>query len=218
MKARWSVVLLVLMTGCATTQATGGSGPEPSLGARPAVKKELPWLMVPGGKMRTTFFYGPWQCRQVFMTDCQKECAQQGYLLMGCMWLADIKLEWEGHIPVPPLPIKSGGRLAITHCCCNYPTLSPIENAARRDEWSNIRDSFREQWSQRFGQWPTNEGVSWPGHHIQDLQHGGNPVDPNNVIPTEPKVHEEFGRKYPACYRGAEPWNKAGPYWPYTDN
>jgi hypothetical protein len=182
------------------------------------VKKELPWLTVLGGKMRTTFFYGPWQCREAFMADCQKECAQQGYRLMGCMWLADIKLEWEGSIPVPPLPVKSGGRLAMTHCCCNYNTLSPRENKAQRDRWRSIRSAFREEWSKKFGDWPAEEGVAWPGHHIRDLLHGGDPVDPNNIIPIQPEVHEAFNDQYPACYGGQAPWNTAGPNWPYTDH
>ena len=218
MRNRWLGVLLVLMAGCATTQATGGSGPDPSPGARPAVKKELPWLTVPGGQMRTTFFYGPWQCRQVFMTECQKECAQQGYRLMGCMWLADIKLEWEGSIPVPPLPVKSGGRLAITHCCCNYPSLTTQRTTELRKEWTNIRETFRQDWTKRFGQWPFEKGEHWPGQHIRDLNHNGNPTDGNNIIPTPPVVHKVYNAEYPACYEGSAPWNQAGPDWPYTDN
>ncbi|HYO72992.1 MAG TPA: hypothetical protein VEU33_43720 [Archangium sp.] len=44
MKLAGAAVLCVFLTGCATTQGTGGSGPSPSPspGARPAVKKELP--------------------------------------------------------------------------------------------------------------------------------------------------------------------------------
>jgi hypothetical protein len=181
------------------------------------VKKELPWLEVFGGRMRTTFFYGPWQCRQTFMAECQTECTRQGYRLMGCMWLADIKLEWEGQLVVPPLPAKSGGRLAVTHCCCNYPTLPKVKKEEERKRWDNIRESFREKWSKRFGEWPAEGGTSWPGHHIRDLWHGGNPIEPNNIIPVDPGVHKAFNDQYPFCYDGKAPWNTAGPQWPYTD-
>jgi hypothetical protein len=218
MKLARIAALLLLFAGCATHQGTGGSDPSTSRGAQPVVKKELPWLEVFGGRMRTTFFYGPWQCRQDFMTECQRECAQQARQLMGCMWLADIKMEWEGHLVVPPLPVNSGGRLAITHCCCNYNTLTPRETKAQRKRWENIRTSFRESWSKKFGNWPTEEGVSWPGHHIRALQHGGDPIDPSNVIPTQPGVHDVFSEQYPLCYAGQAPWNIAGPYWPYMDN
>ncbi len=216
MKRVGTVMVLLLFVGCATPRGMGGSGPPP--GAQPAVKKELPWLAVFGGRMRTTFFYGPWQCRQAFMTECQRECAQQGYPLMGCMWLADIKLEWEGQLFVPPLPVKSGGRLAITHCCCNYPTRTTADNDAARQEWKNAMKSFRQDWSKKFGEWPVENGKAWPGHHIRDLKHGGDPLNPNNIMPTHPDVHDVFSRVYPACYEGQAPWNSVGPDWPYTDN
>ncbi len=217
MKRVGTVMVLLLFVGCATPRGTGGSGPSSSPGVQPVVKKELPWLEVFGGRMRTTFFYGPWQCRQAFMTECQRECAQQGYRLMGCMWLADIKLEWEGQLLVPPLPVKSGGRLAITHCCCNYPTLPKVAKEVERKRWEKIRDSFRDDWSKKFGEWPVEGGISWPGHHIRDLWHGGDPVDPNNIIPVQPSIHDQFNKAYPTCYAGQAPWNTVGPEWPYTD-
>lgn len=79
MKLAGAVVLLVCLSGCATTRGSdgpgmGGSGPSHSPEAKPTVKKELPWLKVPGGRMKTTLFYGPWQCRREFMTQCQTEC------------------------------------------------------------------------------------------------------------------------------------------------
>jgi hypothetical protein len=170
-----------------------------------------------GGRMKTTLFYGPWQCNQKFMGMCQKECASDSHLLMGCMWLADIKLDWEGHLLVPPLPVKAGSRYPIFHCCCDYRPLAPAEKKPLRDRWESQRESFRNKWSSKFGEWPAEDGVAWPGHHILDLWHGGDPVDPNNIIPVEPSVHIDFGRKYPACYEGKAPWNAAGADLPYTD-
>ncbi|HYO51265.1 hypothetical protein [Archangium sp.] len=198
---------------------TGGSGPSRSPpGVQPATKKELPWLNVPGGRMRTTLYYGPWQCRREFMNDCQKQCASEGYLLKGCMWLADFKFDWEGSLVLLPVPVQAGSRYGIYHCCCNYPELSPTENATRRKEWEKFRESYREGWSERFGKWPEEGEVSWPGHHIRDLKHGGDPVDPNNVFPAKPSVHDIYNKAYPACYGGQSPWNTVGPDLPYTDN
>ena len=218
MRRNWTVMFLVALMGCMTPQGAGGSRFSPSPGARPAVKKELPWLNVPGGRMKTTLFYGPWQCRQAFMNQCQLECASESYKLMGCMWLADIKFDWEGALVAPPIPVKAGSRYGIYHCCCDYPTLSAAENEVARKKWNGFRDSFRVDWSERFGQWPSEADRAWPGHHVRDLKHGGNPVDPNNLIPAEPRSHDEFGRQYPSCYAGQEPWSKAGPDLPYTDN
>jgi hypothetical protein len=137
---------------------------------------------------------------------------------MGCIWLTDIKLEWEGRLLVPPLPVKAGTRYAIWHCCCKHPTLPKEKKEVERQKWDKFRETFREEWSKKFGQWPTEGKTSWPGHHIWDLWHGGNPVDPNNIIPVAPAVHNEFGRQYPACYAGSAPWNTVGPNLPYTDN
>ncbi len=211
-------VVLVFLSGCATTQGTGGSGPSPSPGAKPAVKKELPWLNVPGGRMRTTLFYGPWQCRREFMNGCQKECASEGHTLKGCMWLADFKFDWEGRLVALPVPVKGGSRYGIYHCCCNYTELSKEENETQRDTWDAFRASFRDDWSKKFGQWPFENGENWPGHHVHDLKHGGNPVDRNNIIPAQPGVHKVFSKAYPACYGGQSPWNTVGPDLPYTDN
>jgi hypothetical protein len=218
MKLPGTAVLLVLFSGCVTAQGTGGSGPSPSPGIRPATKKELPWLKVPGGQLKTTLYYGPWQCRREFMTGCQKECLQQGYQLMGCMWLVDIKLDWEGRLIALPIPVAGGSRYAVYHCCCNYPVLPKVKKEAERKRWDNIRDTFREKWSKKFGDWPTENGPSWPGHHIRDLWHGGDPVDPNNIIPAQPDVHKVFNDQYPVCYDGKAPWNTAGVDLPYTDH
>ncbi|HYO71788.1 MAG TPA: hypothetical protein VEU33_37490 [Archangium sp.] len=174
---------------------------------------------MPGGQMRTTLFYGPWQCRREFWSICQKECASGSYLLMGCMWLTDIKLDWEGSLIVLPLPVKAGSRYGIWHCCCNYAQLNPAGTAVLREQWDSVRNAFRREWSEKFGLWPTtNGGRFWPGHHIRDLAHGGDPVDPNNIIPAEPDVHDVLNEQYPACYDGKAPWNTVGPNLPYTDN
>ncbi|ATB31172.1 hypothetical protein [Melittangium boletus] len=218
MKLGWSVVLLVLLLGCATTQGTGGSGPvRAPPGVQPATKKELPWLNLPGGRMKTTLYYGPWQCRREFMNGCQKQCASEGHPLKGCMWLADLKFDWEGRLILLPVSVKAGSRYGIHHCCCDYPELSPVDNATRRKQWEKFRESYREGWSKKFGAWPEESEVSWPGHHIRDLKHGGNPVDPNNLFPAKPSVHDLYNRAYPACYSGQSPWNTVGPDLPYTD-
>lgn len=207
-----SVAAVAFLSGCGSTN---DSLRLPAPGARPATKKELPWLTVPGGRMKTTLFYGPWQCNQRWMTDCERECTLAKRPLMGCMWLADLKLDWQGSI-IAPLPVEAGGRYALFHCCCDYPTLTKAENEVARKQWERFRDAFREEWSKKFGEWPAGK-ESWAGHHIRDLKHGGDPTDPNNIIPVEPGAHDEFGRRYPACYAGKDPWNKVGPDLPYTD-
>jgi hypothetical protein len=146
-----------------------------------------------------------------WMAYCEKECAAEGFTLKGCMWLADLKLDWEGRL------YDAGGRYAITHCCCDYPVLSKEETQAARDQWDQIRESFREDWSKKFGDWPLERGKSWPGHHIRDLKHGGDPVDPNNILPTPPTIHDVLNKEYPRCYDGLPPWNTVGPDLPYSD-
>jgi len=218
MKPTGAMVLWVLLTGCSTTRGTGGSGSPPSPGVQPTTKKELPWLNVPGGRMKTTLFYGPWQCRREFMNGCQKKCISEGYKLMGCLWLADLKFDWEGSLFLLPVPAKAGSRYGIHHCCCNYPTRAKPENDAARQEWKSVMKPFRKSWSERFGEWPVERGKSWPGHHIRDLWHGGDPVEPNNVFPAQPDVHEVYNEQYPACYGGQLLWNTVGPNLPYTDH
>ena len=216
MKLGWTVVLLMLLAGCGS--ANLGTRPTPSPGAKPAVKKELPWLKVPGGRMKTTLFYGPWQCRQQFMNECQMKCASEGHVLKGCMWLADFSFEWEGSLFLLPVDVEAGSRYGIYHCCCNYTELSKQATRAERDKWENRRNTFRQEWSKRFGEWPGETSKAWPGHHVWDLKHGGDPVDPNNVFPAQPSVHDVYTREYPGCYDGKDPWNTAGPDLPYTDN
>jgi hypothetical protein len=96
--------------------------------------------------------------------------------------------------------------------------LSPEKKEVERKRWEAFRKSFREDWSKKFGSWPEDEGVAWPGHHIRDLHHGGDPVDPSNIIPVEPSIHNVFNKAYPACYSGLTPWNMVGPNLPYADN
>lgn len=188
----------------------------PTQGNMPVTKKELPWIEGPGGRMRTTLFYGPWQCNRRWMNSCQKECAGEGHVLKGCMWLADIKLDWQGRV-VPPLPVEAGGRLAIYHCCCDYTQLPKEKTALAREEWEGFRNSFRKDWSKKFGEWPTTGGKSWPGHHIHDIAHQGSSMDPNNLIPAPPAIHSVFNVEYPKCYEGGAPWNAFGPDLPYSD-
>jgi hypothetical protein len=43
-------------------------------------------------------------------------------------------------------------------------------------------------------------------------------VDPNNVFPAQPDVHDVYNEQYPVCYEGKAPWNTVGADLPYTDN
>ncbi len=205
----WVILLcLILLSGCG---ATNGNGVRPSQGAQPARRLEGARISVLAGNYQPTFFYGPWQCNKRWWASCERQCAAEGYSLKGCMWLADLKLDWEGRLHA------AGGRYAITHCCCNYTPLPPKQNAERRKEWEKIRESFREDWSKKFGQWPVENGKSWPGHHIRDLQHDGSPTDGNNILPSPPDIHAVFNEEYPRCYGGQAPWNSIGPDLPYLD-
>ncbi|WP_224244106.1 hypothetical protein [Hyalangium gracile] len=208
MSLRATVAALVFSAGCG---APNGSIPSPSPGAQPARKLEGPLISAAVGSFKPTFFYGPWQCNQRFMDACTRQCAIEGYKLMGCIWLADLKLDWQGG------GVQAGGRRAFFHCCCTYPELTKGENEAKRKLWENARKKFREDWSRKFGNWPTADGKSWPGHHIRDLLHGGDPTDAENILPAPPDTHDLFNKAYPACYAGAPPWNTVGPDLPYLD-
>jgi hypothetical protein len=115
---------LVTLSGCTanyqipTRDITHPANAVPSPGAKPANEKwQGPWMEGSvGSSLRVTFYYGPWQCNRRWMTSCERECAAEGYALMGCMWLADIKYDWQA----PVMPIKAGSRYALWHCCCNY--------------------------------------------------------------------------------------------------
>jgi hypothetical protein len=89
MKLCPTTVLVAILAECSMTHGVGGSGPEQSPRFPPAKKKELPWLPVLGGQMKTTLFDGRWGCRREFMRSYQTECAQQGFPLIGCMLLAE---------------------------------------------------------------------------------------------------------------------------------
>ncbi|WP_343073651.1 hypothetical protein [Pyxidicoccus fallax] len=166
-----------------------------------------------GGEVRTVIYYGPWLCSAAWMTRCERQCATEGHALMGCIWLADIKSDWQGRFAF--LPAAAGGRLAITHCCCDYPTVS--DGPDRRRTWENAREGFRNKWSAEFGTWPQTGGRNWPGHHIFDLLHGGHPTARDNVFPVEPGVHEALNVAYPACYSREGKWRSIGPDRPYVD-
>ena len=166
------------------------------------------------GTVHTAIYYGPWQCRQVWLTDCQSKCAAQGRTSMGCMWLADIKTQvdvtlfWShsyGH-----------GKYAIVHCCCDWPEVSPTA-PIRKKQWDPVREEVRSQWEGQYGPWPTSGSTPWDAHHIQDLGHGGAPADPRNVIPVPKDVHQEYTRQYDVCYGGEGQWSRPGPDHPYVD-
>lgn len=185
--------------------------------SRPAAAKwEGPVLISPsGGTSRTTIYYGSWQCSAKFMNACQERCSSQGRKRMGCIWLADIKTDWTGRVAFV-IPAKAGGRLAITHCCCDYPVAT--DRAERRSKWDRARAAFREAWGRDFGEWPKSAaGKPWEGHHIHDLAHGGDPTGSANVLPVPGEVHGTLNAAYPACYSGQGQWAAVGPERPYAD-
>ncbi|RKH51142.1 hypothetical protein D7X55_26545 [Corallococcus sp. AB049A] len=172
-----------------------------------------PQVAVPGGgHFRTVIHYGPWQCRPAFMRSCESKCAATGNTLMGCIWLADIKMDFEGPV------VHAGSRYGVTHCCCNYPPVAPAATRASRSRWNNIRDTFRREWAKRMGAWPSDAGgTPWQGHHVFDLGHGGNPVDWDNVIPLPQDLHQYVTDSYGQCYAGTPPWNSVGVDYPYGE-
>ncbi|WP_233591467.1 hypothetical protein [Corallococcus sp. AB011P] len=204
----WQFTVLVsvlLLTSCAE-----GPTPTPTPNARKWVG---PLVNVPGGgQFRTVIHYGPWQCSAQLMDYCREKCSGTGYVLQGCMWLADVKMDFEGTI------VRAGSRFGMTHCCCNYGTLTAAQNAAARDRWDNIRDGFRGRWAERFGAWPTEaNGKPYQGHHLRDLSHGGNPTDWDNIIPFPKDIHQTLNGLYAQCYANQPPWTGVGPSYPYGE-
>lgn len=187
----------------------------PSTGAKAAPGKwEGPWKeSSAGSSLKATLYYGPWQCNQRWMSSCQRECAEEGRTLKGCMWLVDIKYDWQG----PVMPVRAGSRYALWHCCCDYRSLTPVEKRPLRERWEAQRNTLRKKWAEIFGEWPRRGGLNYPGHHIRDLLHGGDPTDLGNIVPVQPDVHEVFNEQYPRCYEGGAPWNRVGPDLPYRD-
>ncbi len=113
--------------------------------------------------------------------------------------------------------MQAGSRFGMTHCCCNYGTLNPTANKAARDSWDNMRDSFRDSWARRFGQWPMDpDGAPYQGHHVHDLWHGGNPTDWDNIIPFPRDLHKKLPALYNQCYASSPPWNRPGVDYPYV--
>lgn len=119
-----------------------------------------PWFSGPLGNMRTTIFYGPWQCRQTWLDECSAKCGSQGHSSLGCIWIADLKVEVEG------LFVRGGSKLAFTQCCCNKP--KAVDRKDRRDIWEDGRADYRKGWAKQYGEWPRDESGNWPGHHIDD--------------------------------------------------
>jgi hypothetical protein len=129
------------------------------------------------------------------------------------MWLADIKYDWQG----PVMPLTAGSRYALFHCCCDFPTLKPADKEPLRKRWENAREGLRRKFAEVYGEWPKSGKTHWPGHHIHDLWHGGNPTDLGNIVPVRSDIHEVFNNEYPQCYAGGAPWNTVGPDLPYMD-
>jgi len=208
------------LAGCATNypyerDISHPANAAPSQGARPASGKwEGPWKQYSAASsLKATFYYGPWQCNRRWMESCQRECAGQGRMLQGCIWLADIKYDWQS----PVMPARAGSRYALWHCCCDFPTLTKEDNKVSRELWNSEREALRRKWSEIYGDWPMQGSKAWPGHHIRDLWHGGDPTDLGNIVPVRPDIHDIFGQQYPQCYQGGSPWNTVGPDLPYRD-
>ncbi|MCY1046628.1 hypothetical protein OV208_35315 [Corallococcus sp. bb12-1] len=197
--------LFALLTACAEGAMTTTAG-----GLRKWVGPEV---RVPGGgNFRTVIHYGPWQCSPHIMNYCRDKCAGEGYVLQGCIWLADVKMDFTGDI------VRAGSRFGMTNCCCNYPTLSKAQNDVARGKWKNIRDGFRERWAEKFGEWPREaDGSPYQGHHLRDLKHGGNPTDWDNIIPYPKELHETLGGLYNQCYANEPPWTGTGGSYPYGE-
>ncbi|WP_257462133.1 hypothetical protein [Archangium lipolyticum] len=211
---RQVIALVVLCwgasSGCVTNylserDITHPNNVTPSPGARAAPGKwEGPWKEYSSASaLRATFYYGPWQCNRQWMASCQRECAELGRRLMGCMWLADIKYDWRG----PVMPLEAGSRYALYHCCCDFPTLKPADKEPLRKQWENAREGLRRKFADIYGEWPKSGNTHWPGHHMRDLWHGGNPTDLGNVMPAQPDIHGVYNEEYPRCYEGRPPWN-----------
>jgi hypothetical protein len=182
--------------------------------APPPVRKWVgpPVNVMGGGQFRTVIYYGPWQCSAQLMSYCQEKCAGSGHVLQGCIWLADVKMDFNGTV------VRAGSRFGMTHCCCNYATLSPVDNTAARKRWDAARPGFREEWSKRFGSWPTEKsGELYQGHHIRDLSHGGNPTDWENIIPFPRDLHQDLPALYNQCYANKPPWTQVGGNYPYGE-
>jgi hypothetical protein len=206
--------LRFLLTATAVLSIVGCGSATVGALAKPAAAKWENVVKSPdGGSLKIAIYYGPWQCSTALMSRCQSKCASQGHAFLGCMWLADFKGDWQGRYLF--MPAEAGGRLAITHCCCDYPTVPDLK--WRRETWNKSREGFRETWSAEFGPWPTSGGKNWAGHHIHDLAHGGAPTAPGNVLPVPADVHDVFNRQYPACYARGGQWSMPGPERPYTD-
>ncbi|TQF16008.1 hypothetical protein FJV41_10580 [Myxococcus llanfairpwllgwyngyllgogerychwyrndrobwllllantysiliogogogochensis] len=205
--AVWLAASALVLVAC-------GSATVGSVGPPASAKWTGPAVPSPdGGHVTTSIYYGPWSCSADFMTRCERRCAAAGRLLQGCIWLADIKGDWSGRFL--GLSAAAGGRLAITHCCCDYPE---TDGAASRRIWNNARRGFRNQWAEEFGAWPRVPGGDmWPGHHIHDLLHGGAPVARANLLPVPPEIHETINTVYPQCYAGDVRWRTIGPDRPYSD-
>jgi len=173
-----------------------------------------PTVTTPNGVCRTVIYYGPWQCSEPLFDACTAKCRSEGRALMGCIWIADLKVDCEGSF-LSFFTSRYGGRAAIDHCCCDYPRIDDLKK--RRDAWNAGRDAFRIDWAKDFGEWPKTGSDNWQGHHIHDLAHGGAPTAPGNVIPAPNDVHYELSSAYLKCYAGTGDWRTAGAYKPYTD-
>ncbi|QSQ20092.1 hypothetical protein JY651_33120 [Pyxidicoccus parkwayensis] len=204
-------LLMALMVGSAGC----GSATVSSSGKPASAKWVGPTMPGPGGgTVRTVIYYGPWQCNARYMSQCERRCASEGHALLGCIWLADLKGDWQGRFAF--LPAEAGGYLAFKHCCCDYSTVSDVQS--RRRTWNNAREGFRNQWGRELGAWPQTDGNNWPGHHIFDLLHGGDPTARGNVLPVPPEVHEVINLAYPACYTRGGEWSVVGPDRPYVES
>jgi RHS repeat-associated protein len=160
---------------------------------------------------------GPWRCRPEFITECEAKCARQGLKFAGCIWVADL------FIGVDTMLFSAGGSLAFTKCCCTgCSVLSPEKNRDARKRYSRALERIRTEFEKVTEiPWPT-ESVPWskvpqrwPGHHVDDLWHGGSPDLLENIIPVPLRKHLLLHFAYRQCENGDGGWSQPGPYWPF---
>ena len=180
-------------------------------------KWEGPETKIGNRFFKTTVYYGPWKCRAAEIKTCKAKCKKRKFAFKGCIWLADVKIVTKATSALS-VYVEAGTRIGFYNCCCDCPTLKPEDTKKQRSIWDNFREKFREKVASNWGEFPTDaSGKPFPVHHVHDLWHGGDPVDPANLLPIPPEPHKEVNKAYPDCYAGLGGWDTAGPDRPYKD-
>lgn len=168
-----------------------------------------------------TWYYGPWKCRQPWIDSCKKKCAEKNQEYLGCVWIADLEYRLKGSM------VTTIGRAAFTHCCCDCPDQTKEENQADRKEFNKQRDQIREKIKDTGVPQPPKEipnprpgnrdpsPMNPPIHHIDPIEKGGSPIDPNNALPLPTDAHNKTHTAYGECYKKpSNIYTGPGPDWP----